>query len=383
MLQQLTRHRWSTLPRLLSVLVSVATALVATWILLWVVDAPPWETLRTIGEIALGDRAERADTIMAWVPLALAAAGLVVTFTAGLWNIGVEGQVIAGAIGASWVAREIPGPGWLVIPLIILIGFVSGGVWGVFAGVLKTRGGVNEIFGGLGLGFVAQSMATYLVIGPWKREGIASTGGTEPFREEVSLPTWGDTRLSWWAVGITVVLLVGVWLMLRGTRFGLRLKAVGENPVSAKLLGVPTEATILRSFLLGGGLAGLAGGVIAIGIQHKLVPAAAGGRGFLAILVVLLAAYRVPWAAIIALFFAVLSVGSSPISLYLDVDSAIGGVVQGLLVLFVVLFGGWQSVLRERREARLLSAPASDEDKNRGADRGSDVDKFPIEPRSG
>ena len=130
-------------------------------------------------------------------------------------------------------------------------------------------------------------------------------------------------------------------MMMRGTRFGLRLRAVGSNPASARLLGVPADATTLRAFLLGGGLAGLAGGVLVAGVQHKLVPAIAGGRGFLAVLVVLLAGSVVRWVGPLALFFAAISVGSSQLQLRLDLDSSLGSVMQGLLVLAAVLFGGW------------------------------------------
>ena len=97
----------------------------------------------------------------------------------------------------------------------------------------------------------------------------------------------------------------------------------------------------MRAFLVGGGLAGLAGAVIVTGVQHKLVPAIAGGRGFLAVLVVLLAGVLARWVGPIALFFAIISVGSSQLQLRLDLDSSLGAVIQGLLVLAAVLFGGW------------------------------------------
>ncbi|MGH8927318.1 MAG: ABC transporter permease [Acidimicrobiia bacterium] len=310
--------------------------------LLMLAGAPPFEALGLIAEGAFAGRTRTADTLMAWVPLALAGAGLVVTFTAGLWNIGVEGQIVAGAITASAVARSIPGSAAVALIATILAGIAGGAAWGLFAGVLKVRGGVNEIFGGIGLGFVAQAVSTYLVIGPWKREGVASTSGTAPFREATWLPTLGDTRLAPMAIVLAIVSLTAVGLALRGTRFGLRLRAVGSNPDSARVLGVPTTATTLRAFLTGGALAGLAGAVLVTGIQHKLVPSIGGGRGFLAVLVVLLAANRTRWVGPIALFFAAISVGSSQLQLRLDLDSSLGSVTQGLLVLSAVLFGGWQ-----------------------------------------
>ncbi|HSL25634.1 MAG TPA: ABC transporter permease [Acidimicrobiia bacterium] len=337
--------------RVTSLLAPVAVALVATVGLLALADAPPLQALGLIGEGAFAGRGRVADTLMAWAPVAIAGGGLIVTFAAGLWNIGVEGQMVTGAIAASAVARSLPGDRPLVITLTVLAGVVGGASWGLIAGLLKVKGRVNEIFAGIGLGFVAQAFATYLIIGPWQRAGVASTSGTEPFRQETWLPTVGGTRLAPIALTVAVLVLLGIRLVMRNTRFGLRLRAVGSNPASAALLGVPAGATTLRAFLVGGGLAGLAGALLVTGIQHKLVPAIGGGRGFLAVLVVLLAGSRVWVVGLIALFFAAISVGSSQLQLRLNLDSSLGSVIQGLLVLTAVLYGGW----RARRER---SAPA-------------------------
>jgi simple sugar transport system permease protein len=315
--------------------------------LLVVIGADALGALGALVSGSVGSTAKLADTVMAWSPVVLAAAGLVITFRVGLWNIGVEGQVTAGAIVATGVARTVGGPGWLVIVVSLFAGVLGGGVWGLAAGVLKAYGHVNEIFGGLGLGYVAQALATYLVIGPWKRAGIASTSGTEPFREEVWLPVVGATRLSPVAPVLAIVTVVVVWWLLDRTRFGLELRAVGSNLASARLIGIRSNQVMLRAFGAGGGLAGLAGAAIVLGIQHKLVPAVAGGRGFLAILVVLLAGLGIRAVAPVAFFFAAVSVGASQLSLRFDLDSSLGGVLQGVIVLAALLIAG----ARSRKEA--------------------------------
>jgi simple sugar transport system permease protein len=338
-----------TLGLVLPVLLAFAVAIV----LLQLAGAPPLEALRLLWEGSMGSTTKVADTLTAWVPLTLAAAGLVVTFAAGLWNIGIEGQIVAGAIAATWVAREAPGPAPVLIPLMLLAGLIGGALWALLAGVLKTRGGVNEIFGGLGLDFVASGIAIYLIIGPWKRQGIASTSGTDLFRPEAWLPTVGRAQIPLVAVTITVLAVIVVYVLMRGTRLGLRLKAVGKNARSARLLGIPTERYTLGAFALCGALAGIAGAIQATGVHHKLVPSVSGGYGFLGILVVLLAGYRAAWIAPISLFFAAVAVGSTQLSLRLGLDSSLGGVLQGVLVLLVILAGGWQArrVLRARSAA--------------------------------
>jgi simple sugar transport system permease protein len=327
----------------------VLLALGVVVILLLVVGAPPIEALHNIWSGSLGGANQLGDTLMAWVPLTLAAAGLAVTFAGGLWNIGIEGQIVMGAIAAEGAGRVVPGPGIVLIPLMFVAGAVGGILWALLAGVLKTKGRVNEIFGGLGLDFVASGLAVYLIIGPWQREGIASTSGTSLLRPEASLPVVGTTRLSVVAVVIAALAVVLVYLLLRSTRFGLRLKAVGRNPTSAFLMGIPTDRYLLGAFAVCGALAGVAGATQVTGVWHKLVPTVSGGYGFLAILVILLAAFKPTRIGPIALFFAAAAVGSALLTLLLNLNSAIGGVMQGIVVLFVMLAGGWQLRWAARR----------------------------------
>jgi ABC-type uncharacterized transport system permease subunit len=334
-------------PRLLAVPVALAVGLV----LLWVADAPPLETVRHLLQGSLGGQQRIGDTLMVWAPLALACAALILTFTAGLWNIGVEGQIIAGAIAASWVARELSAPPAVVLSAMLAAGALGGAAWAGLLGVLNVRGGVHEIFGGLGLTFVATGAVIYLVLGPWKRPGIASTSGTEPFDAAAWFPTLGALRVSPLAVCLGVLAVVAVYFVLRGTRFGLRLRATGQGRAAAARLGIPTNRYLMYAFLLSGAIAGIAGAVLVGAQHHKLVPSVSGGYGFLGILVVLLAGFRMAWAAPIALFFAMIASGGVQLQLRLDLHSSLGGVFQGVLVLSVLLAGGWQALRARRREA--------------------------------
>ncbi|HEX2369346.1 MAG TPA: ABC transporter permease [Acidimicrobiia bacterium] len=325
--------------RVVRLALPVVAALAVGAVLLALSGVSPSEAVGLVWEGAFGSAAKVSDTLMSWVPLVLAASGLVVTFTAGLWNIGVEGQIVAGAIAATWVARSLPGPGWVVVPAALLAALAGGVAWALLAGLLRTRGGVNEIFGGLGLDFVAAGLAVYLILGPWQRQGVASTSGTDVFRVQAWLPTLPNLRLSPLAIGIALAGLIGVGLLLRGTRPGLRLRAVGGNPASALVLGIPTERYLLGAFALCGALAGLAGAVQATGFHHKLVPAVSGGYGFLGILVVLLAGFRTVWIGPLALVFVAVAAGGTQLQLRLNVDSSLSGVVLGVGVLVALLLG--------------------------------------------
>ncbi len=307
------------------------------------VDASPSEAYKNMFKGSFGEMRKFAEVLVAFVPLLLVTAGLLVTFSAGLWNIGVEGQVVLGAIATTWAYRyflESSLPPALIITLAILCGMIGGAIWAGLAGLLKVFGGVNEIFGGLGLNFVSTALTIYLIFGPWKRPGVASMSGTVPFPEEFWLPLWGGLRISPWALVIALVGVVIVYFMLSGTYFGLRLKAVGKNFRSAYLLGIPTWQYSMYSFLICGALAGAAGALQVAAVYHRLIPSISSGYGYLGLMVAMLINYNAIWAVPVALFFAALNIGSIQLPIIMKLDSSLSGVLQGVLVLFVLIASG-------------------------------------------
>jgi simple sugar transport system permease protein len=332
---------------------AVLLALLFTTLVLVVSKAPPFDAFKNILLGSVGSWSKVADVLISWVPLLLVTAGLLITFAAGLWNIGIEGQIMLGAIFTTWMMRtlqETGTPPWLVITLSILAGMVGGALWASLAGALKTFGGVNEIFGGLGLNFVATSINLWLIFGPWKRPGVASMSGTVPFPQALWLPTLEDSRLSPWALGITVAAIVVVYFLLQGTYFGLRLKAVGRNIKAAYLLGVPTWQYSMLAFILCGLFAGLAGAMQVTAVYHRLIPAISSGYGYLGLMVAMLVNYQALWATPVAFFFAALNIGSIQLPVVLKLDSSLSGVLQGTLVLFVLLMeGARQKWMKEKK----------------------------------
>ncbi|MEY2818098.1 MAG: hypothetical protein RL275_1561 [Chloroflexota bacterium] len=312
-------------------------------LILLAVGASPMEAYKNMLTGSVGSMRKFAEVLVSFVPMLLVTAGLLITFSAGLWNIGVEGQIVLGAIGSVWVLRQFVdstlSPA-LIIALSIVGGMVAGALWASLAGALKTFGGVNEIFGGLGLNFVSTALTLYLIFGPWKREGVASMSGTEPFPDAFSLPQLPDLRISPYALVIALVAIVIVYFILQGTYFGLKIKAVGKNIRAAYLLGIPTWQYSLYSFLICGALAGVAGALQVTAVYHRLIPSISSGYGYLGLMVAMLVNYQAIWAVPVALFFAALNIGSIQLPIVMKLDSSLSGVLQGVLVLFVLLTEG-------------------------------------------
>jgi ABC-type uncharacterized transport system permease subunit len=352
-------------PRLTSwllALLPIILALAFTTAILMLVSASPVEAYAAMWYGAFGSPAKIADVFVAWAPLVLCSAGLLFTFSAGLWNIGVEGQMVAGAIVTTFVARTFDLPPVVYIPLLLLAGALGGLAWALLAGALRTYGKVHEIFGGLGLNFVALATTNFLIFGPWKRPGIASMSGTELFRPTAWLPNIGSFELGPLELILAVATTALAAFALRGTILGLRLKAIGRNPRAAFILGIETNQNMMLAFAVSGACAGLAGAVQAIGLYHRLIPSISSGYGYLAILVCLLAGNRALWVAPIAFFFAAASKGSLQLPLQMQLDSALGGILQGVLVLFVMLMQGARARLTRRPAAMTTPAqPAESE----------------------
>lgn len=324
-------------------LAAIALALVFTTIVLILADAPPVAAYQNLISGSLGSVKKFSDVLVAWVPLMLTTTGLLVTFTAGLWNIGIEGQITLGAIFTTGVLRMLQDstlPPFVIILASILAGMAGGALWASLVGALKTYGGVNEIFGGLGMNFVATAVTIWLIFGPWKRPGIGSMSGTEPFPEHLWLPQIEGLRLSFWSVGIALLAVAAVYTLLKGTYFGLRLKAVGRNMRSSFIIGIPTGRYMMSAFLICGALAGLAGAVQVTAVYHRLIPSISSGYGFLGLLVAMLVNYNALLTVPVALFFASLNIGSIQLPIVLKLDSTLSGVLQGALVLSVLIMDG-------------------------------------------
>ncbi len=320
-------------------LVPIVAALIFTSGLLLLYNASPVESYQAIWDGSFGGQDKILSVLAFWVPLLLASAGLVVTFTAGLWNIGVEGQIVLGAICASWVALHVTAPAWVLIPLEIGAAMLGGALWAGLSGVLKTRGKVNEIFSGLALNNLAIILTNYLISGPWQPPEGGSFRGTSPFQDAALWPRLFESRFSPLSLILAAVVIVIVFFVLRGTTWGLKLKALGKNPYSSYLLGVSSERETIMAMMFCGALAGLGGAVRVLSWFDSLRQSISGGIGFLALLIVMLAGYRILWVPLIAFFFSVVLNGSITLQLKTQLHSSLGGILTGVMVLFVLLFG--------------------------------------------
>ncbi|MCP4356371.1 MAG: ABC transporter permease [Proteobacteria bacterium] len=323
-----------------------------TTLIITISGAPPFEAYENIIRGSFGSFSKFGQVIKVWIPLTLCSCGLLYTFKINLWNIGIEGQMIMGAVFGMAAFKYIPGtcPAALTILIAFMAGLTGGAIWALFAGFLKTFGGVNEIFAGLGMNFVAQSIILWLIFGPWKREGIASMSGTEQLADPLWLSTMTKMRISPTAIALTVASILITAFILKYTKVGLGLKAIGNNMQSAFMYKLKPTSYMLLAMIFAGGFAGLAGTMQVTGVYHRLIPTISSNYGYLALFVVMLANYNVWAVPLVALFFACLNVGSIQLPMVLQIDSSLSGVIQGALVLATLGVQSFKTLKKRRRE---------------------------------
>lgn len=350
---------------LLVPILSIVLALAAGGVLLWLAGVNPLETYRAMLHGAFGSAYAISETLVRATPLMLTGLAVSVAFRMLFWNIGAEGQLAMGAFAASGVALFLPKlmPGisaWLLLPLMLVGGFLGGALWALIPAMLKAFISVNEIITTLMLNYVAILWIQYLYYGPWKDPLGFGFPGTAPFIDAAWLPRLKDTawlpqlfntgRLHW-GLALAIVAAILVWLILDRTRWGYEIKIIGENPRAARYAGISIVRNILLVMILSGGLAGLAGFVQVAGISHRLQQGIAVGDGYTAIIIAWLAQLNPFGVLVVALLMAALFVGGDQIQISMGLPAAVAGVLQGA-ILFCVLGGNFFIQYRVRWTGR-------------------------------
>jgi simple sugar transport system permease protein len=316
-------------------IVAAAFAIVGVVLLLFGIN--PLRVYLEIVNGSFGSLNGVAETLLYATPILLTALTAIFSFRCGMWNVGGEGQLYLGAIattGIGFNTLNMPGP--VLVPLMAAGAFAAGAFWGLIPGFLRVRFGANEVIVTIMMNFLALFLATYLIGGPW-------TSGLTPVSRPISpvahLPILiVGTRLHANLV-IALVAAAVTFLIFRSTVLGYEIRAIGQNPRAARVAGIRVERIVLLSFLVAGGIAGLAGFGQVAGIHHGLPDGLSPGFGYTGIAVAILAGLNPGWALIAAIFIASLNVGADAMQRAIGVPVALVWVIEGLILLCLVASG--------------------------------------------
>lgn len=295
------------------------------------------------------------EVLLASTPLIFTGLAALVAFRSGFYNIGGEGQFIAGAIAVTAVNLSAPDlPAVVALPLGMVVGALAGAAWGLVPAVLRVRRGIDEVVTTLLLNPVALLLLQGLLNGPWRNP-------SNQFPESAPIgPGWelpriiGGSRLHLGYV-VAILLAAAAWVVLTRTRVGLTSRAVGLSPKGAAFAGIRIERTLLGAALSSAALAGVGGAVQVLGLQHRLTAEVSTGFGYTGIVVATLAALSVPAAIAVATLLADITVGAESAARALQLPPQMGKVVTATLLLCsvgVLVFRRYRLVLRRRGRER-------------------------------
>ncbi|UCE00137.1 MAG: ABC transporter permease [Chloroflexota bacterium] len=360
---------WRAFDILLPFLATLA-ALGVGAVMLMVFDANPVVAYGALLEGAFGSTNALADTLVKATPLLLVALGICIAFRGGVINIGGEGQLVLGAVTSTLIGLTLPEmPGYLMIPVALLVGFLAGAFWGAIPGLLKAYFNVNEILSTIMMNAIAVQGMNYLLRGPMidpvQLEAASRIPQTARLSVAFDLPRLVPTRLHL-GTGLAIIAAFLVFIFLWRTVIGYRIRAVGLNPSASRYAGINVPRNIVLSLLLSGAFCGLAGAIQVYGLHHRMFTDGSatgftGSAGFNGIVVALFGQLH-PLGAIPASFlFGALIVGANKLQRVMQVPSSFIIALNGLVVVFVVSADYWRRKISRRREAEMVSettAPA-------------------------
>ena len=323
-------RRW---PAALGVAIALLSAIAVATAVLAASGRSPSSALAALVSGAVGTPQAVQRSLAKATPLLFAGLAVAVGLRGGLFNIGVEGQLLAGGLAAAWVGFAMGGlPVWVHLPLAVAGGAAAGAAWAFVPGLLKAWRGAHEVIVTIMMNYVAAHLAHYLVSGPLK--DTHTVASATPY----VLPT---ARL--WAIGdggrlsfgfpIALVAAAGFALLFRRARLGLEIRAIGASPAAARTAGVPVARTIVVTMLLSGALAGLGGAVEILGVHHRFLVAFSPGYGFESIAVALLGGLSAVGVTLSAILFGALASGSAYMESWADTPRQIAGIVQAVAIL--------------------------------------------------
>jgi simple sugar transport system permease protein len=342
-------------------------ALAVGAVMLLVLGANPVRAYGALVEGAFGSGNALAETAVKAVPLLLVGLGICISFRANVINIGGEGQMVIGAILGTVVGLTLSGgPGWLIVPVALLAGFVGGAIWGAIPGALKAYFRVNEILSTVMMNAIAVQIMNYLLRGPLidpaQAELASKIPQTAPLDVAFRLPRLVPTRLHLGAV-IAIVLAVAVYILLWRTTLGYRIRAVGRNPDASRYGGIRVRRQVVTALLLSGAFAGLAGVIQVYGLNYRMITDGSatgftGSAGFNGIVAALFGQLHPIGTIPASFFFGALLVGANKLQRVMQVPSSFIIGLNGLVVVFVVSSDIWR---RRRQRRRLIASTQKDE----------------------
>ena len=311
-----------------------AIAFILFGVILLISGKNPILSFRDIFTSTLGSTYGFSEVLVTMTPLLLTALAVAIPSRIGMINIGGEGQLYMGACFATWGALTFGHfPGWIVLPLMIVLGMVGGCLWAFIPGFLRAKGLVNETISTLLLNAVAPMIVSFFVFGFW--HSPMDTNKTDIFSPSARLPNLFNTRVDLSLV-FALILLALFWFVMKYTRWGLEMRAIGGNPQAAGRNGIPISSYMILVMCFAGATAGLAGMAQVSGYYGVLLANFSRGIGYMGFLISWLAGGSPLGILLTSFLVAIILTGGNLLQLTRDIPYSVINILLAF-TLFVVL----------------------------------------------
>jgi simple sugar transport system permease protein len=333
-------------------LMALLLAIVAGGLFIWAIGQNPFKVYGAIVQGAWRSKLAIKGTIKIAIPLLIASLGITPAFQMKFWNIGAEGQIIMGGIFASYFALFFDHlPHGLLLLIMLIAGMVGGGLWGLIPAYFKTKFGTNETLFTLMLNYIALYMIRLLTEGPWHDPESSGFPKIASFKENARLDQIFGVHAGW-LIGLILVIIVFIYI--RFTKHGYEISVVGESVNTARYAGMNVRKIMMRTMFISGAICGIAGMTQVSGAAYTLGEGVAGGVGFTAITVAWLSKLNPVVILIVTVLFSMLEKGCSVMQSTFGLSAAASGILQGIILFFVLAFDfftRYRFILRKGRKA--------------------------------
>ncbi|HEX2995629.1 MAG TPA: ABC transporter permease [Anaerolineales bacterium] len=275
------------------------------------------------------------ESLVASTPYILAGLAVALGFRCGLFNIGAEGQLFIGALGAAFIGYSIKGlTPFVHLPLALMGGAVAGAIWAAIPGYLKARFGAHEVVNTIMMNWIAFRLGDWLLFGPMKAASFRPV--TPNVEASAELPHFfpDPLRFNWGFILALAVAGLLYWFLFKTTK-GFEIRSVGVNPDASRYAGISVERSIVLVMALSGALAGLAGATQVLGVDHWVGAGFSAGYGFDSIALALLGKSHPVGVVLAALLFGMLRSGATNMQSVSRIPIDIISVIQGMVIIFV------------------------------------------------
>jgi simple sugar transport system permease protein len=318
-------------------LISIFIAILIGAVLMLIMGFDPIKAYSALWSGSFGNLVQTSETLKTATPLLLCGLGIAFAFQSGAFNIGAVGQMYAGALAAVIIGGQFPNiPSPLHIFLATLAALIAGGLWALFPAFLKIYYGANEIISTILLNYIGIYLVDYMIAGPIKSGGQQNAPTSWPIVAGTMYPRLIPRTQLHLGLAIAVIAMIIMFIVMRYTTLGQKVRIVGQNPMAARHAGIKVERVFLMTFFISGCLAGLAGAAEILGYQTRLISGFAPSTGYDAIAVALLAGFQPFIVGLSALFFAGLQTGAVAMEAIVKLPAQLVSLVRVLAILAVL-----------------------------------------------